>query len=374
MNIGMSLAWSGVRCNHSVMPRVLPGTQLCAALLTMTQCSVTAANIEINSRFARATIAPQGATLVDVVAAGHATDLLLSADEARPFNGHGHFLCFDRWGRISAAEQARGHVFHGEARHQHWQVLAAKPNRVTLRTTLPASRLAVERAYEVSPVAPVLTITSVAINDTDRSRPYNLVEHALLAPMWLGVKVRLHTNARAGHLHLAGLPVPGSAFTWPRAITPEGPQDLRGNFRSEPDVIASVVFPADDSHAWVLLHDAETATAFAMVWPRIDLPWLNLWWRGSHASKPARAIEPGTTGLHRPIEECIERGQLLDNPLLVELQPGESRRHRLHYVLLPKLADGAEFWGAEVTDGVFHVRWQTARGRVEQLMALPADA
>src|SRR5690606_19043747 len=139
---------------RSVMPRGLPGNKLCAALLALAQCSVTAAHVEIKSCFARATISPQGATLVAVAAAGHAADLLLSADDARPFKGHGHSLCFDRWGRISAAEKERGHVFHGEARHQLWRVLAAEPDRVTLRATLPASRLAMERTYAVSPVAP----------------------------------------------------------------------------------------------------------------------------------------------------------------------------------------------------------------------------
>ena len=37
----------------------------------------------------------------------------------------GHFLCLDRWGPPSEAEQSNGMPFHGEASHVEWQILDA---------------------------------------------------------------------------------------------------------------------------------------------------------------------------------------------------------------------------------------------------------
>lgn len=354
----------------SVLRRIGRFALLQAGLLTAGATEL----VELQGRQLHAAISPRGATLESVVFKGRAFNPLLSAESAGPNKAHGHFLCFDRWGRISEAEKAQGYMFHGEARHRTWQVLTAETGRATLRTTLPTSRLTMERTYAVSSSDPVLTITSLVINRTQIVRPYNLVEHALLAPLWLGPAVRLHSNAAAGHLHLAGTPLPNSEFDWPRAVAQETEFDLGGNPQTEPDLMASVVFPADSLYAWALLHDPVSATAFALVWPCADFPWLNLWWRGSHASKAARAVEPGTTGLHGPMEACIERGPLLGNALHVELRPGETRRHRLHYVLLPALAAGAEFLDAVVINETFRVRWETARGPIVQAIPLPADA
>ena len=61
--------------------------------------------------------------------------------ELEPRN-RGHFLCLDRVGRPSAAEQAKGMPFHGEAGNRMWELLGEPERRgdavvVEMSTHLP---------------------------------------------------------------------------------------------------------------------------------------------------------------------------------------------------------------------------------------------
>src|SRR5690349_5296849 len=53
---------------------------------------------------------------------GVLSDFHLTGDPVNPLRGMGHFLCLDRWGQPSAAEEKNGMPFHGEAWKVEWRV------------------------------------------------------------------------------------------------------------------------------------------------------------------------------------------------------------------------------------------------------------
>jgi hypothetical protein len=57
---------------------------------------------------------------------GKIRDFSLKSIEVNPLNSIlGHFICFDRWGPSSAADQAKGIPFHGEAQATMWKTVQA---------------------------------------------------------------------------------------------------------------------------------------------------------------------------------------------------------------------------------------------------------
>src|SRR3954469_3460791 len=77
----------------------------------------------------------QSAKLVVELGGGAISDFHLAGLPLNPFTWElkndtlsprlrGHFLCLDRWGQPSAAEERNGMPFHGEAPRVNWRVVA----------------------------------------------------------------------------------------------------------------------------------------------------------------------------------------------------------------------------------------------------------
>ena len=82
--------------------------------------------LALETKSAKLLIDLGGGSISDFHLAGHALNPLTwdsqSSDAASP-RPMGHFLCLDRWGQPSAAEQRNGMPFHGEASRVVWRVV-----------------------------------------------------------------------------------------------------------------------------------------------------------------------------------------------------------------------------------------------------------
>jgi hypothetical protein len=150
----------------------------------------------------------------------------------------GHFLCLDRWGAPSKAEELRGVPFHGEAPRVVWKVDQPSTNSegrisAAMSCVLPLAGMRVERLIVLDSVASVAMVTERVTNTNHLSRIYNLVQHPSIAPPFLNDGTLVDSNADVGFAQ--DRPVPGERSTasrWPRVTFSDGEANLR-RFRDE---------------------------------------------------------------------------------------------------------------------------------------------
>lgn len=276
---------------------------------------------------------------------------LSEGDAARANDLYGHFLCFDRWGPVTPEEAADGHQFHGEAARVMWSpVVEEPPLGLVLETTLPVSGLRATRGYHLPSGSGGIQITTTVNNPGYEVRPYNLVEHITLADAWSHPDVRLHTNARTGLVHANGRLVPDAEVNWPAMKLAKARWDLRGEVRQRGRLVVSLVFSEHEEWGWVCLQDPHRNRLLAYVWRTADFPWLNLYWHADDDHVLRRAIEPGTTGLHRPMSELLVASPWLGRPVVHHLAPGAERQRGLWGFAAHTPADAGEIVALERTE------------------------
>lgn len=280
-----------------------------------------------------------------------------------------HFLCFDRWGPVTPAEEASVIPFHGEAAHVPWAWRSEEANTATLEVTLPVSKLQAKRTVNLSSSAATFSISNTFSNPTSEVRVYNAVEHPTLSALGLSAETRVSTNAVRGFLQRNGKVVPDSTFDWPHARYAGEDWDFRALVPINGRVMAALVFPDDAEWGWVCLENRATGEVLGYVWPLVDYPWLILWASTRERRVVGRSIELGTTGLHRPMPELQETGQLWDRPLVQCLQAGEARTHQLWGFLIKLPQDGGQI--EQVTVNKQSVCIQSSGGRFRYRLPVP---
>ena len=310
-------------------------------------------------------IQSQGGLLTDLQLTGTGRNLLAGPDRVRAGAPFGHFLCFDRWGPPSPEDARAGIPFHGEAGWIQWQWQPADPGRIGLQARLPLAGLKVSRSFVPARDHPVLRIETEVRNPADQPRPFNLVEHATLAPFWMAAGTRLTTNAVNGHLHHNGQPVADSTFSWPHARIGDRILDLREPIVFPGNLLASLVTDPGEEWSWAVINDQQSLLGY--VWRRVDFPWLNLLWQSTGNTAVARAIEPGTTGLHRPLDEVIRTASLLDTPLFVTINSGQRQTRTLWVFALEGVPPPGRLHAVSVQDHALTIEFQAPR----RLIRLP---
>lgn len=307
------------------------GGWLWAAILVSGLAAESPSTWELRDGRMRLTVEPGGGVIADLRPVGAETSWLSARPTPSSVEPFGHFLCFDRWGPVTPEEKARGYDFHGEAARVPWDLLApSTPGQLEIGTTLPRSGLTAWRRIRLAPAGGGFAIHTEVRNPTGESRPYNLVEHITLASPWADASVRIITNARHGILHRQGKPVEDVRVEWPWAIQDHARRDLREVPGQRGRFIASLRFPADAKWGYVCLQNPRSGALLAYVWPTESMPWLNLYWFSNGERVVQRAIEPGTTGLHRPMAELLKAAPVLDQPVVHWLAPAANRSFLLH--------------------------------------------
>jgi hypothetical protein len=246
--------------------------------------------------------------------------------DARP---RGHFLCCDRWGAASAAEQKAGMPFHGEAPRVEWKRVSA--NRMAAE--LPRAGLTIER--DVRLFSSQLRVTERVTNRLALGRVYNFVQHPTISPPFLTSRVFVDANAGLGFSQSD----PGQKpLAWPQA---EG-QGVRANLREfvsdqRPNVVSYVV---PDAMGWVTAVNPDAGLLLGYLWKSADYPWLNIWRNAKDGKPDARGLEFGTCGWQRPFSELTRRARMLDTPLYSYLDAGATHE-RTYWVILRQVWKGA---------------------------------
>ena len=119
------------------------GAILCGGAITDVAAEI---SWELGNGTLQMKVERQGAMISDLRLVAGGTHWLSPMNEQAPAEPFGHFLCFDRWGPVTAAEAATGFSFHGEAARVPWAVLSPPtPRQLEIKTILPLAGLAAER-------------------------------------------------------------------------------------------------------------------------------------------------------------------------------------------------------------------------------------
>jgi hypothetical protein len=246
------------------------------------------------------------------------------ADQPRSMS---HFLCLDRWGQPSAAEQANGMQGHGEATKVAWET-TSKPSRkggvaeAQQSAMLPMAGIRVQRSVRVSGAA--FHVEETVTNENKLGRIYNMVQHPTVGPPFLDVDTVVDSNARRGFMQSSPMPNPEyPTVVWPQAMNGAKQVDLRRlHDDDQPNVVSYVI---DEESGWVTAASPSKGLLVGYVWKTSEYPWLNIWRRVENGKPVARGLEFGTTGLHQPYGILVKKGRIFDRQLFDHLDTGESK-------------------------------------------------
>lgn len=247
--------------------------------------------------------------------------------EPRPM---GHFICFDRWGQPSANEAKNGMPFHGEATSVVWAV-PSQPREVNgsiqteMNCKLPIGGMSLRRTARLSMKSPVLEVTEHITNDNLLGRVYNIVQHPSIAPPFLDDTVIVDSNALKGYMQESPWPKPEEpVIYWPFVAYKGALVDLRKLSSDSSPSVTSFVFDDKAEYGWVTASNPGLGLLVGYIWKTAEYPWLNIWRNTLNGSPAARGLEFGTTGLHKPFADILEKHTIFDHRLCEYIDAGQQ--------------------------------------------------
>lgn len=304
---------------------------LLALAAAHSQTTVTRPTLVLETGSAKLVFDLGGGSISDFHLADHALNPLTwdsrSSDATSP-RPMGHFLCLDRWGQPSAAEQRNGMPFHGEASRVTWRVVSQPSVQgdkqvAEMSASLPLAGLDVTRRIRLSRSAAYFVVTERVTNRNKLGRVYNMVQHPSIAPPFLDEHTLVDANARTGFMQSSPLPNPEQPkVEWPNATHKGQTADLRrlaGN--PEPNVVSYTI---EDEHGWVTASSISGGILIGYIWKTSDYPWFNAWRHAENGRPAARGLEFGTTGLHQPFPILVRKGRIFDRPLYAYIDSGQT--------------------------------------------------
>src|SRR5262249_41168464 len=182
----------------------------------------------------------------------------------------GHFLCLDRWGQPSEAEQKNGMPFHGEAANVVWDVVQSPLVRegkveAEMAATLPLAGLKVKRRIALSASGAFFTVREEVTNANKLGRLFNMVQHATIGPPFLDEHTVVDANARRGFMQSSPLPNPEEpSVSWPEARQDGQPVNLRYLTNDpNPDVVSYTI---DEEYGWVTACNRSRGLLIGYLW------------------------------------------------------------------------------------------------------------
>jgi hypothetical protein len=307
------------------------------------------------------------ASLQVSLAGGVLAEFLLAGDGTNPLRGMGHFLCLDRWGPPSAAEEKNGMPFHGEASKVTWRVTRGAEHKnggieAEMAADLPLAGLEVRRHLRMPDNAALVLVRETVTNRNRLGRIFNMVQHPTIGAPFLDGETRVDAGAGRGFMQSSPLPNPERPMVmWPNALHEGRRVDLRRLANDpNPNVVS---YEVKGRFGWTTAVAPEQRLLIGYVWPAADYPWFNAW-RHVENGKPAlRGLEFGTTGLHQPFPVLVKKGRIFDLPLYTHLDAGESVTRSFAVFLLrtPARFEGVE--GVTYGGGQLTVRERKGDGR-----------
>ena len=242
----------------------------------------------------------------------------------------GHFVCFDRWGSSSEAEQKHGMPSHGEAAYMVWKVLSVPVKKdgvitVELLCELPMAGMKLKRTLSLSENASAFTVSDEITNVNKLVKAYNIVQHPSIAPPFLDENVIVDANISKGFAQWGNLPYPEEpVLYWPEIAYKGKLVDLRRLFGDESPNVVSFPLSEGAEFGWVTASNPAQDLMIGYIWEVDDYPWLNLWRQAKDGKPFARGLEFGTTGLHQPFTAIFEKQKIFGRSLFTHLDAGAS--------------------------------------------------
>jgi hypothetical protein len=240
----------------------------------------------------------------------------------------GHFLCLDRWGAASAAEERNGMPFHGEASLVEWQVTRQPEGRqdmiiTEMTSVLPLAGLEVKRQVRLSEKNAFVSVREEVTNTRKLGRIYNMVQHPTIAPPFLDENTIVDANGRKGLM--ADRPLPNleePAVYWPQALKDGQPVNLR--FLTDDPAPNVVSYTLDDEYGWYTACNPAKGLLIAYIWKASEYPWLIAWRHVENGRPAARGLEFGTNGVPHPDSVLVAKGKIFDRQTFQHLDAGQT--------------------------------------------------
>ena len=218
----------------------------------------------------------------------------------------GHFLCLGRWGDPSEAEQEAGIVKHGDLSRQHWSMTSFM-NGYNMQARSHTEALSILRRLELQHGASVFKVHETIVNISNTGRLFNLVQHPTIARPFLTENTIVDCNATTGFDYAFETYQQEIIRDWPYALLPAGNSiDLRKSATDYSSVFSYIVDPGS-KWGWLTAYSPEYNLLLGYVWPRAHYPWINLWVHCENGHIQYRGLEFGTTGIHKPYGEILEK-------------------------------------------------------------------
>ena len=219
----------------------------------------------------------------------------------------GHFLCLGRWGIPSAGEEKAGIPDHGQIANMMWEECTREDNCIGMKATSLLEGLAVDRSVCIDETHALYLTTEEVTNINPLGRMYNMVQHPTIANPFLDERVIVNCNAHMGFDYALDEFTPASFNEWPNVCCKDS-RWIDVSTCNEPysSVFSFVVDPAQ-SHGWITAFSPSQRLLIGYLWKRIDYPWINHWIHWSDETILYRGLEFGTTGIHKPFPEILDR-------------------------------------------------------------------
>lgn len=241
----------------------------------------------------------------------------------------GHFLCFDRWGPPSKAEQANGFRHHGEVNTESWELLTSpQVNEGALTCSmmcrLPMAALQLTRKIELSADEPVFLVTEEIKNLNRNGRMFNIVQHVSLAPPFLDKSTLFDNNTIQGFEDRedGSLNQDEIILRWPEADHNGEKINLR-QFEGDWPRVSSFVYDQNDKYGWVTACNPGKNLMLGYIWKTEDYPWINFWRSMENDTPMAFGMEFGTTGLHEPFPVVAKKGKIFGQNIYAFIDANE---------------------------------------------------
>ena len=286
-----------------------------------------------------------GVARMDIsLSGGIITRMSLDAIDLNPIHQYGHFICFDRWGPSSEADQALGIPWHGNGSKVTWTVLQEPAlnegqHYTEMSCLLPVVNLSMNRKIYLNQQSSVFKVEEEITNLNNGPKVYNLVQHPTIGAPFLDESTIVDTQVDSGFSQSGPLPPsPADIFTWPEARVDGDSTDMRSlaSDHSWSSAVVSFILDEKEGYRWVTAVNPSLNLMIGYLWPSADYPWLNLWWNLKNNAPFARGLEFGSTGLHQTWPEVLAMDSIFGKQLYTELQAGEKEL-KSYYAFLTEI-------------------------------------
>ncbi|MHA4811654.1 aldose epimerase family protein [Flavitalea flava] len=258
------------------------------------------------------------------------------AETGEPSFYQGHFLCLGRWGDPSEGEYKAGIPKHGDFTRLRWECglennyegrgnqeghdnqeeqgklegqynPEEKADSICMEAESVKEGLRIKRTLTLAQEQSCFKVEETVHNIGSLGRMFNMVQHPTIGEPFLGANTRIDCNAAEG-FDYAHERYEGNIFShWPYVANVQGETiDLRYPAKPYDSVFSFIIQPVEE-WGWLTAYSPDRGLLLGYVWPREDYPWINLWNHWSDGRLIYRGLEFGTTGIHKPYQEILDK-------------------------------------------------------------------